>query len=195
MKIRMLSFRKGPFVLLLILFWAKVLFAGADLQIERVDLGRIGSFPQPDQARTQAFHVAQLPETEISENGATLKESRPQLEPEGLQSGAQNRIRSKALPSKTNHSGPGLGIASFVLGILSFVLMLGFSIAPFLIFIGLVTAILAIAFGAKGKAKGRSGRGLALAGMIIGIVVTVLILQILFVYLIIFGTDISIGFG
>lgn len=69
------------------------------------------------------------------------------------------------LPARQNDDGPkGFAVTSMVLGIVSLVIPYG----------GIITAILAIIFGAVSRSRNDGGRGMAIAGLVCGIVALVL---------------------
>lgn len=81
-------------------------------------------------------------------------------------------------------SGPGnngLCVASMVLGIIAIVFMF----IPFVNFVGLILAILAVVFGAIGipssGKKSQSGKGMGIAGLVLGVISLALTLIFIFV--------------
>lgn len=76
----------------------------------------------------------------------------------------------KVLREARQHEGggPTFGILSLVLGLLGFIF--GWVLWP----VGLLFAVLAIVFGAIGMSGGRRGKGMAIAGLIFGILTIVL---------------------
>ena len=72
-------------------------------------------------------------------------------------------------PVHRQPTGNGMAVAALVCGIVGAVL----AFIPFLFFVGLILGILAIVFGAIGLSranKGASGKGMAIAGLILGAV-------------------------
>ena len=64
------------------------------------------------------------------------------------------------LPARQDDGPKGFAITSMVLGIVSLVIPYG----------GIITAILAIVFGAVSRSRNNGGRGMAIAGLVCGIV-------------------------
>lgn len=82
--------------------------------------------------------------------------------------------------TRTNNGGSTFGALALVFGLLGF--LLGFLFWP----LGLLFAVMAIVFGAVGVSGGRSGKGMAIAGMILGILtllIPVLIIALLIAFL------------
>jgi hypothetical protein len=72
-------------------------------------------------------------------------------------------------PSDQSVRGSGFGVASLVLGILA--ITIGWLFAPF----GILLAILAIVFGGIGIGRNRRGKGMAIAGLVLGFAYLVII--------------------
>jgi hypothetical protein len=114
-------------------------------------------------AATSESHITLTPKTEAVTEDATT-ESMDVIAPSTRKVKPMKLLRE----AKTNDGGSAFGILALVFGLLGF--LLGWLFWP----IGLIFAILAIVFGAVGMSGGRSGRGMAIAGLVFGILTIVL---------------------
>lgn len=108
---------------------------------------------------------------DIDENNKILKSQKSNInEVKQYAQVDRKNNNTRIKPNSDKESSYGLSIASLVLGILAFMLPFG---------LGLVSGILAIVFGAIGLKRirtGGKGRGMAISGLILGIVAVVLII-------------------
>ena len=96
-------------------------------------------------------------------------ESDEPLDDEPITPGELEELLADGTPTRTvvvRQPGSGFAVASFTLAVCG----VGFGLVPVLFPVALVFGVLAVAYGVLGRRRGREVRGLALAGLLLGVV-------------------------